>query len=235
MVGLVVVDIGRSIAKASPGLSPRADHPASKLRLLHGSLFDVRCTSFYCNYAEENNFTDPIAPSLAIPSERPQPTPSTTDNTGAEATNSLYGAMKTNNFIRGSQRELDIPDDQVPIPDIPIRDLPHCPKCKDGLLRPGVVWFGEPLPEKTISAIEDFIIESKKIDLILVIGTSAKVYPAAGYVDRARNKGARVAVVNMDRGDTPGGRGGLMKGDWFFEGDAGVIVPEILKSVVGDV
>lgn len=143
--------------------------------------------------------------------------------------------MKSNNTDGGSRSELDISDDRVPIPELLIADLPHCPKCKQGLLRPGVVWFGETLPEKTISAVEDFIIESKKIDLILVIGTSAKVYPAAGYVDRARNKGARVAVVNMDRGDTPGGRGGLMKGDWFFEGDAGVIVPEILKSVVGDI
>ncbi|KAI4133545.1 MAG: hypothetical protein LQ347_002137 [Umbilicaria vellea] len=217
------------------GLSPRANHPASRLHLLHGSLFDVRCTSFYCNYAEENNFTDPIVPALAIPSEGPQPVPSATDTTGAEATSSLYGAMKSNNTDGGSRSELDISDDRVPIPELLIADLPHCPKCKQGLLRPGVVWFGETLPEKTISAVEDFIIESKKIDLILVIGTSAKVYPAAGYVDRARNKGARVAVVNMDRGDTPGGRGGLMKGDWFFEGDAGVIVPEILKSVVGDI
>ena len=140
-----------------------------------------------------------------------------------------------NNAYGGSRRELDISDDQVPIPELRIADLPHCPKCKHGLLRPGVVWFGEPLPEKTISAIEDFIIESKKIDLILVIGTSAKVYPAAEYVDRAREKGARVAVVNMDRGDTPGRMSGLMQGDWFFEGDAGVIVPEILKSVVGDI
>lgn len=147
----------------------------------------------------------------------------------------MYGAMNLNNTDGGSRRELDISDDRVPIPELPIANLPHCPKCRQGLLRPGVVWFGETLPEKTISAIEDFIIESEKIDLILVIGTSAKVYPAAGYVDRARDRGARVAVVNMDRGDTPGGRGGLMKGDWFFEGDAGVIVPEILKSVVGDI
>lgn len=140
-----------------------------------------------------------------------------------------------NNAGAGSRRELDISDDRVPIPELRLADLPCCPKCERGLLRPGVVWFGEALPEKTISAIEDFIKESKKIDLILVIGTSAKVYPAAGYVDRAREKGARVAVVNMDRGDTPGGEGGLMRGDWFFEGDAGALVPEILKSVVGDI
>lgn len=130
-------------------------------------------------------------------------------------------------------KELDISDDRIEIPELDTKDLPHCPKCGSGLLRPGVVWFGEMLPQKIINDIDDFIEESKKIDLILVIGTSAKVYPAAGYIDKARAKGARVAVINMDKADT--GRGGLRKGDWFFEGDAGVVVPELLKLEIGDI
>ena len=130
-------------------------------------------------------------------------------------------------------KELDISDDRVEIPELDAKDLPHCPKCSNGLLRPGVVWFGEMLPKKTIDEIDKFIAESKKIDLLLVIGTSAQVYPAAGYIDTARAKGARVAVINMDKADT--GRGGLEKGDWFFEGDAGVLVPELLKSEIGDI
>lgn len=130
-------------------------------------------------------------------------------------------------------KELDISDDRVEIPELDTKDLPHCPKCASGLLRPGVVWFGEMLPEKIINEIDSFTEESKKIDLILVIGTSAKVYPAAGYIDKARAKGARVAVINMDKADT--GRGGLKKQDWFFEGDAGVIVPELLKLETGDI
>ena len=134
-----------------------------------------------------------------------------------------------------SRKELDISDEGIPIPHIDTKDLPHCPKCKTGLLRPGVVWFGEALPGDTLSAIDDFVSKSKKIDLILVIGTSAKVYPAAGYVNVARAKGARVAVVNIDKADAPGGTNGLVKGDWFFEGDAGVVVPEILESVIGKV
>lgn len=128
---------------------------------------------------------------------------------------------------------MDISDDRVEIPELDTKDLPHCPKCGNGLLRPGVVWFGEMLPEKIITKIDNFIEESKKIDLILVIGTSAKVYPAAGYIEKARAKGARVAVINMDQADT--GSGGLKKGDWFFEGDAGVLVPELLKSEIGDI
>jgi NAD-dependent deacetylase sirtuin 5 len=75
--------------------------------------------------------------------------------------------------------------------------------------------------------------EPEQIDLILVIGTSAKVYPAAGYVDSARMKGARVAIVNMDQNDVPAG--GLYKQDWFFQGDAAQIVPELLRGVIGEV
>ena len=129
--------------------------------------------------------------------------------------------------------ELDISDELVPIPSLQIKDLPHCPSCKVGLLRPGVIWFGESLPHKTINAVENWIASSEKIDLILVIGTSAKVFPAALYIDHARDKGARVAVINMDHNDIP--QSGLTEQDWLFEGDAGVIVPEILKSVIGEI
>ena len=153
------------------------------------------------------------------------------DKTGAEAGESLRAAIKDKHSAPIEPKALDISDDRIFIPDLQINDLPHCPQCGDGLLRPGVVWFGEVLPEKTVSTIDNFMAQSEKIDLILVIGTSSKVYPAAGYVDKARAKGARVAVVNIDRADVPGGGNGLEKGDWFFEGDAGVIVPEILKSV----
>jgi len=218
------------------GLSPRAQHPESQLHLLHGSLFDIRCTSFYCNYSAKNDFTDPIVPALAIPKMGPQPSPSVDDKTGERATESLYGAMGLNKQSELSATEdVDISDESVPIPEIPLKDLPHCPQCRSGILRPGVVWFGESLPQTTLAAVEDWIMAEEKIDLILVIGTSSKVYPAAGYTERARNKGARVAVVNMDRADAPGGRQGLMQGDWFFQGDAGEIVPEILKSVVGEI
>ncbi|KAI9776877.1 MAG: hypothetical protein M1839_009325 [Geoglossum umbratile] len=198
------------------GLSQRANHPESQLHLLHGSLFDVKCTSFYCNYVG-SDFSDPIAPALAIPAGRAAP--------NHEATDSLYTTLGT--------ADLDISDPTTTLPAIPLTALPHCPSCKTGLLRPGVVWFGEPLPGPTIGAIEAWIATAPTIDLILVIGTSSRVYPAAGYVDHARAKGARVAVVNTERGDAP--KGGLGGGDWFFQGDAGVVVPEILKAVIGEV
>ena len=101
------------------------------------------------------------------------------------------------------------------------------------MLRPGVVWFGEALPRDVLEDVDAFMSKPEKIDLILVIGTSAKVYPAAGYVDAARMKGARVAIINMDKNDIPAG--GLYDGDWFFQGDAAQIMPEILKNVIGEV
>lgn len=128
-------------------------------------------------------------------------------------------------------KELDISDDRIEIPDLDPKDLPRCPKCGDGLLRPGVVWFNERLPTKVLGQIKDWINKPEKIDLILVIGTSARVYPAATYIDEAREKGAKVAVINMSRADEPSG--GLEKGDWFFQGDASVILPEILKGEIG--
>lgn len=179
---------------------------------------------------EQDNFTDPIVPALDIPREGPRLEPSGSDITGEEAAEEVSDALQHTNAAAYSSNEIDISDDRVEIPQLQFEDLPRCPKCSTGLLRPGVVWFGEMLPETTINAIEEFIEKSEKIDLILVIGTSAKVYPAAAYIDKARAKGARVAVVNMDRADTPGGRNGLAKGDWFFEGDASVIVPQILAS-----
>lgn len=67
------------------------------------------------------------------------------------------------------------------------------------------------LPKDVLKDIDDWMTESEKIDLIMVIGTSSKVYPAAGFVDSARAKGARVAVINMDSNDMPAS--GLYKED----------------------
>lgn len=66
-----------------------------------------------------------------------------------------------------------------------------------------------------------------------MIGTTATVYPAAGYVQEARQAGARIVVINMDSEEL-GAASGLRKGDFLFEGDASKILPEILKPVIGE-
>lgn len=176
----------------------------------------MKCSDFFCNHIEKNNYTDPIVPALAIPTDESDPT---TTSALAE---------------RGIQpRELDISDENVALPDIDYAHLPKCPECRRGLLRPGVVWFGEQLPSSVLDDIDEYLSSGQKIDLIMVIGTSAKVYPAAGYVDLARARGARVAIINMDPNDIPAG--GLYDQDWFFQGDAAQIVPELLRNVIGDI
>jgi len=195
-----------------------------QLKLLHGSLFDTKCTSFYCDYTATNDFTDPIVPALGIPQKKSFPAASGDDDTSEAASVGQLPGLA----------EVDISDTNNPLAELSVDDLPKCPKC-NSLLRPGVVWFGEPLPGDTIDYIDKWI-ESEPVDLMLVIGTSSRVYPAAGYTDLARKHGARVAVINMDPNDVSGRHSkGMGKGDWFFQGDASVIVPEILKSVIGEI
>lgn len=80
------------------------------------------------------------------------------------------------------------------MPDDPGADPepPSCPTC-GSLLRPGVVWFGESLPE---GVMERAAAAAKDADVLLVVGTSGVVYPAAGMAAIAAEGGARVVIVN---------------------------------------
>jgi NAD-dependent deacetylase sirtuin 5 len=69
------------------------------------------------------------------------------------------------------------------------------------------------------------------VDTMLVIGTSALVYPATAYIEGARKKGARVAVVDIAKEDPS--LLGLEEQDWYFEGDAAQLVPSMLEPIVG--
>lgn len=69
---------------------------------------------------------------------------------------------------------------------------PRCPRCGDWL-RPDVVWFGEMLDTATLRQAEA---AAASCDVMLVIGTSGLVFPAAGLPAQARQGGARVIIVN---------------------------------------
>ncbi|KAI7302685.1 SIR2 family histone deacetylase [Hortaea werneckii] len=215
----------QALSQNVDGLSQRADHPAKQLQLLHGTLFEVRCADRSgCGYSE-TNFTDPIVPSLAIPTSAEDPTTITARHHTSPQHQPSGG---------GGGTDLDISDINTPLPIPSSAQLPHCPSCHHSLLRPGVVWFGESLPFHVLETVEDYLNDERApIDLILVVGTSAQVYPAAGYVDEARERGARVCVVNMDVNDVPAG--GWEEGDWFFRGDAATVVPRLLEPVIGKV
>jgi NAD-dependent deacetylase len=80
-------------------------------------------------------------------------------------------------------------DGTVPFPVLP----PTCAHC-GGPLRPGVVWFGEPLDADVVDACLD----ATRCDVFFTIGTSALVYPAAGLLDHARRHGAVTVEVNPE-------------------------------------
>jgi NAD-dependent deacetylase len=77
---------------------------------------------------------------------------------------------------------------------VPGGEPPRCPGC-GSWLRPGVVWFGEMLDVDTLQAAED---AAADCDVMLVVGTSGLVYPAAGLPATARQHGAAVITVNPE-------------------------------------
>lgn len=78
--------------------------------------------------------------------------------------------------------------------DVPIPILPSCRHCQ-GLLRPHIVWFGESLLASDLSRCAAAL---QSCDVLLVIGTSGVVYPAAGFASAAKEAGAFVAEINPD-------------------------------------
>ena len=83
-------------------------------------------------------------------------------------------------------------DERVPVPEA----APRCPHCHGGA-RPAVVWFGESLDRADVDRAAD----ATACDLFLTVGTSAVVYPAAGFVRHAHAHGAFTAEINLE--ETP--------------------------------
>jgi len=97
------------------------------------------------------------------------------------------------------------------------------PQCDcGGLYRPAVVWFGEMLPA---AAMERATAEAEACDLLLAVGTSATVFPAAGLIELAHRGGAAVIEVNPE----PTAFSGLA--DLRLEAPAGVALPALAEEV----
>ncbi|KAL0934270.1 sir2 family histone [Colletotrichum truncatum] len=184
-------------------LSLQAGHKVEQLRRLHGSLFDIKCAN--CDYIERNNTADPLCTALAPASED----------------------------VKDPNQTLPLLDPKKKLAKINDEDLPHCPSCKEGLLRPGVVWFGENLDEEMLNGVDAWV-EQGKVDLMLVIGTSAKVWPAAGYIMKAHEAGARVCIINPEAQDK-GQMAKLRPGDFAFARDSAEALPLLLEPVIGKI
>jgi NAD-dependent deacetylase len=99
--------------------------------------------------------------------------------------------------------------------------VPRCANC-GALLRPDVVWFEEMLPEEALAAADDAV---RRCNVLLVIGTSAEVYPAAALPALARRSGAIVVEIN------PNATPLSATVDYVFRGAAGAVLPALLTAL----
>ena len=99
---------------------------------------------------------------------------------------------------------------------------PHCPSCGGPFLKPTVVMFGESLPSDALLAAQSLAVAA---DLMLIVGSSLQVYPAAGIPRLARESGAKLCIINAE--PTPFDD----MADVVMHGKAGEILPEIVARV----
>jgi NAD-dependent deacetylase len=108
-------------------------------------------------------------------------------------------------------------------PDGAAASLPRCLQC-GGLLRPGVVWFGEAIPARALVAAED---AAQDCDVFLSVGTSSLVFPAAALASSARHHGATVVEVNPNATPLTG------DADFVLAAPAGQALVAALTSTCG--
>lgn len=107
--------------------------------------------------------------------------------------------------------KLDLTSDAIP---------PRCQQCQSPL-RPDVVWFGEMLPQKELSAAAEAV---GACDLFFSIGTSSVVYPAADLVFAAIRRG--VATIEINPAETPASS----SFSFSLRGAAGEMLPSLLQA-----
>lgn len=98
----------------------------------------------------------------------------------------LHGNIARNHCLDCGREAEDLPSDgSVP---------PRCASCS-GMLRPGVVWFGEALPAAAWSRAAEL---ARTANILLCIGTSSLVEPAASLPRLARDNGALIVQINPE-------------------------------------
>jgi len=103
----------------------------------------------------------------------------------------------------------------------PAGEVPRCAHC-GAPLRPDVVWFEEMLPQHAVAAAEDAV---RRCDVLLVVGTSAEVYPAAALPAHAQRSGAIVVEIN------PNTTALSAAADHVLRGAAGAVLPALIAAL----
>jgi NAD-dependent deacetylase len=101
------------------------------------------------------------------------------------------------------------------------QEVPTCSKCS-GLLKPDVTLFGEPVPK---DAFDQALKKVRSTDLLLAVGTSLEVYPAASLPEIAKKGGAKIVSIDSER------TGWDNLCDYSVNGQAGEILPRIVQAI----
>ena len=109
---------------------------------------------------------------------------------GSQAITEIHGNRTKLRCISCSQRW---PLDEFPMDDMP----PHCTNC-GGIVKGDTVMFGEPIPR---DALNECVEQTRLCDCMLLVGTSAVVYPAAGFPVDVKTSGGHLIEVNPN--ETP--------------------------------
>lgn len=104
--------------------------------------------------------------------------------------------------------------------EVPLPFPPSCGSCS-GMLRPHIVWFGESLDSADIDACDRAL---RACEIMLIIGTSGVIYPAASFAPIAKSAGAYVVEINLD----PTPNSCLV--DVSLQGRAKDLVPALLRA-----
>ena len=103
-------------------------------------------------------------------------------------------------------------------------NLPRCPRC-DGLMRPGVVWFGEQLPRNELRRVENYL-EDGPCDFVIVAGTTATFGYIVDWALRAIASAGELVEVNPE--ETPLSR---FATQWVRE-PAAIALPRIVDDLI---
>ncbi|MHA2271598.1 MAG: SIR2 family NAD-dependent protein deacylase [Candidatus Hodarchaeales archaeon] len=105
--------------------------------------------------------------------------------------------------------------------DSPSSSQPNCPNCGARMIS-SVVNFSDPMPEREMSEANK---HSARCDVMLVVGSTLSVYPAADLPQRAKEAGAQVIIINM------GPTHQVQLADMRIEAKAGEFLPKVVEEV----
>jgi NAD-dependent deacetylase len=133
---------------------------------------------------------------------------------GTQALAEIHGNFKLVRCLECSAR---FPEEKISLEVLP----PSCPRCA-GLLKSDTVSFGEPIPADVLRQCAD---HASRSDLVIVAGTSATVYPAAGFAIEVKERGGKLIEVNLYESEITG------ICDYSLRGTSAETLPRLLDAV----